>query len=789
MGEHLKLWYDAPADPDPAAWESGALPVGGGALGAIQLGGVAVDRLAIDEKTLWTGGPHSREGYDHGIPGEDEAGGYAAALAELRRRIAEDGEADPEQAVALAGRPRTGYGSHQVLGHLVPAFPGHTAEPGSYRRELDLESAVARVRYVSGGVRYVRELFASHPDGVLALRVSADRAGALAMELDLPTPDNRTRAAEASGTGASGTAASGTGSMAVSGALHDNGMRYAAALRVAVEGRDGDARLTARPDGGLSIAGADAVTVLLAAATDFAGGPEDPEVAAARTVQAAAERSWVELLERHTSDHRALFDRVGLDIGQHADAEGYGEGYGDSTDGEAPDLPTDRLLAAYGTPGSTPAADRRLEALFFQYGRYLLIASSRAGSLPAHLQGVWNDTTAPPWGADYHTNINLQMCYWLAETANLRETVPPLVDFVDALREPGRLAARRMLGAERGWVVHNETNPFGFTGVHDWATSFWFPEGAAWCALHLMERWRFGGDGDAADLAFLRERAWPVLREAAEFWLEALVADPRDGTLVANPSYSPEHGVFTAGAAMAQQIVAELFDSVSEAAAVLGPVGEDAAVVAEVAKARERLDPGLRIGDWGQLREWKEERDDPEDHHRHVSQLFALHPGRAVTPASTPELADAARATLRARGDGGTGWSKAWKINFWARLEDGDHAHLMLRQLLRESVLPNLWDTHPPFQLDGNLGATAGIAEMLLASHEGELVLLPALPSAWARAGSVRGLRARGGLEVDLAWRDGVPTRVVLRASRGGRVAVRGVTTLDVTAGESYTVL
>jgi alpha-L-fucosidase 2 len=423
-------------------------------------------------------------------------------------------------------------------------------------------------------------------------------------------------------------------------------------------------------------------------------------------------------------------------------------------------LPTDRLRAQYGSGNAK--ADRQLEQLYFQYGRYLLIGSSREGSLPANLQGVWNHHATPPWNSDYHVNINLQMNYWPAEVANLPETTPPLFGFVEHLVAPGKLAAQRYFGAD-GWTMFLNTNIWGYVGPIDWPTAFWQPEASAWLAQHFYEHYLF-----SRDTGFLKSRAWPVMKGAAEFWLDALVTDPRDGKLVVSPSYSPEHGPFTAGTSMSQQIVADLLTNSAEAARLVG----DKAFATRIDGALAKLDRGLRIGSWGQLQEWKADLDDAKNDHRHVSHLFALHPGRAIDPLKNPELAAAARRTLDARGDASTGWSRAWKVNFWARLRDGDRAHKLLEGLIRDSTLPNLWDTHPPFQIDGNFGASAGIIEMLLQSQHGELHILPARPAAWP-AGSVSGIRARGNVTVAIDWDPCGATRVVLDAGSEGPLTVR----------------
>ncbi|GAB3463333.1 glycosyl hydrolase family 95 catalytic domain-containing protein [Actinophytocola sediminis] len=722
----LTLWYDEPA----TDWESESLPIGNGAMGANVFGGVATELLQFNEKTLWTGGPGS-PGYDFGNWREPRP----AAITTVQDRIAAEQQVDPEWVADQLGQPKTGFGAYQIFGDLRLT---QTEDPGTvtdYRRDLNIAEATAGVGYTAGGVRHSREYFASAADGVLVARLSADRPGAVGFTTAISAPDNRSRTATAAG-----------GRITFAGALHDNGLRFESQLRVL---NDGGTR-TDNADGSVTVRGADAVTLVLAAGTDYAlthpayRTGTDPHAGVTQRVDRAAATGFADLRAAHLADYRELFDRVNLDIGQ-----------------QMPNLPTDDLLAAYRDP-ATPAAHRKaLEALYFQYGRYLLIGSSRPGSLPANLQGVWNNSTSPPWSADYHVNINLQMNYWPAETTNLSETTAPLFDYVDSMVPAGEVTAREMFG-NRGWVVHNETNPFGFTGVHDWATAFWFPESGAWLAQHYYEHYLFTGDR-----RFLAERAFPMLRSLSEFWMDELVADPRDGKLVVTPSYSPEQGPFSAGASMSQQIVFDLLTNTVEAARTLG----EGAFADQAQSTLDRLDPGIRVGSWGQLQEWKADWDDQNNDHRHVSHLFALHPGRQITPADDPALVEAARTSLTARGDGGTGWSKAWKINFWARLLDGNHSHLMLSELLKTSTLDNLWDTHPPFQIDGNFGATAGVAEMLLQSHSGVVDVLPALPDLWAD-GSVEGLRARGDVTVDVDWAGGTPTRIALAAGRSGPLTV-----------------
>ena len=718
------LWYDKPA----IDWEKEALPIGNGRIGAMVFGGVDSERLQISEKSLWTGGPGSEGGYDYGLPADSQV----ELMHSIGKQLVDGAQLDPPAVAKLLGRKMTNYGDYQSFGDLIIEREPQSEPVTDYRRELDLDTAVARVSFKQNNVGYRREYFVSYPDQVLVARWYSTSVQKLRIRFALP--DNRSVQVDSGGQG-----------LSYSGALKSNGLKYAAHVRVVPDcgavTRDGDS---------LRIETECAITIIVAARTnyrmhypDYRADVELAKLAMADTA-AVGPAGHARLIGPHTTDYQALFSRVKLDLG-----------------GVAPKkMATDALRAQYGS-GDT-AADRVLEQLYFNYGRYLLIASSRAGSLPANLQGVWNDKVTPPWNADYHVNINLQMNYWPAEVANLAETTGPLFDFVDRLVPPGKLAAQRYFGAG-GWTMFLNTNAWGYVGPIDWPTAFWQPEASAWLAQHYYEHYLF-----TRDEKFLKLRAWPVMKGAAQFWLDALVTDPHDGKLVVSPSYSPEHGPFTAGASMSQQIVADLFANTVEAA----PLAGDKEFGQRVAAALAKLDPGLRIGKSGQLQEWKPDIDDMKEDHRHVSHLFALHPGHAIDPAKTPALAAAARTTLDARGDASTGWSRAWKINFWARLRDGDRAHKLLAGLLHDGTLPNLWDTHPPFQIDGNFGATAGMIEMLVQSQGGVIDILPALPKAW-KTGRVQGIRARGDVTVNIDWDACGARQIMLSTGHEGPITLR----------------
>ncbi|GIF45759.1 alpha-L-fucosidase 2 [Asanoa ferruginea] len=740
----LALWYDESAGTD---WLR-ALPVGNGRLGAMVFGNTDVERLQLNEDTVWAGGPYDSSNTQG-----------AAALSEIRRLVFANQWSQAQSLVdqAMLGRP-AGQLAYQTVGNLRLTFPSGSGVSGYYRH-LDLTTATTSVSYTQSGVGFQREVFASAPDQVIVVRLTADRAGSIIFSARFDSPQRTTLSSPDSATvavdGVSGDMEGVTGRV-----------RFLALARAVATGGS-----VSSSGGTLQVRNADSVTLLISIGTsyvNYANANGDYQGIARGQLNAAQGRSFDQLRSRHVADYQALFGRTTLDLGRTS----------------AADQPTDVRISQHASVN-----DPQFSALLFQYGRYLLISSSRPGSQPANLQGIWNDSLAPAWDSKYTINANLPMNYWPADTTNLSECYEPAFRMINDLSVTGARTAQVQYGAG-GWVTHHNTDAWRGSSVVDGALWGMWQTGGAWLATLIWDHYRFTGDLD-----FLRQN-YPALKGAAQFFLDTLVAEPSLGYLVTNPSNSPElahhSGVSVcAGPTMDNQILRDLFNGCAQASQVLGV---DADFRTRVLATRDRLPP-MRVGSRGNIMEWLYDWVEPETNHRHVSHLYGLHPSNQITKRGNATLFNAARRTLELRGDDGTGWSLAWKINYWARMEEGSRAHDLVRLLATpDRLAPNMFDLHPPFQIDGNFGATSGIAEMLLHSHAGELHVLPALPAAWP-AGRVQGLRGRGGYTVDITWSAGQASEVQVRADRAGTVNIRGrlfagsFQVVDTTSGGSLTVV
>lgn len=754
-------------------WERRSLPIGNGNIGASLFGSVATERLSLNEITLWNGGPGTSKGPAHywnvNKKSTDALRQIRKAFAAGDSALAAQLTADNMNGVAAYERgaePEWRFGNYTTLGELRVATGIDACDEGSYSRTLSLDSALARVSFTAGGVRYVRETFCSHPENVLVVRFTASKKGKQNLLLKyVPSM-------EAKGT----TSNVDANELLYVGNLTNNGMKVV--VRIAMRHKGG--KVVRDGHEGLQVKGADEVEFILTADTDYKmnfdpdfNDPKtyvgvEPMETTASWLKAAMALNYKRLMRRHLADYRPIFTRVSLLLGADANKA--------LTRTELEKATPDRL-ADY----RRGVADPYLEALYYQFGRYLLISSSRAGNLPANLQGLWLANSDAPWHADYHNNINIQMNYWPVMQGGLQECAKPFVDYVRTLVKPGAVTARDYFGA-RGWTASISANPFGFTAPLRDRDMSWnlSPVAGPWLAAQVYDIYTFSRDKE-----WLRNEAYPIIKGAALFCQDFLWRKP-DGNYTVAPSTSPEHGIVDDGVTFCQAVVRELLTDAVEAANILGV---DQAESAQWQDVLRHLPP-YRIGRYGQLMEWSRDIDDPKDEHRHVNHLFGLHPGHTVSWTHTPELAKAARVVLEHRGDGATGWSMGWKLNLWARLLDGNHAYKLYGNLLKNGTADNLWDLHPPFQIDGNFGGTAGVTEMLLQSQDGDIHLLPALPDAWAD-GEVKGLCARGNFVVDITWRGGQLAEARVRSNSGeaGVVRYKGQTLpVDVKQGETLVV-
>ena len=745
----LSIWFDTPnVMEEHTAWESQSLPIGNGSLGANIIGSVDTERITFNEKTLWRGGPNTAKGAEYYWNVNKQS---AHVLDEIRKAFTEGDQQKAEMLTRQNFNSEVPYeanrekpfrfGNFTIMGEFYVETGLDTLGISDYKRILSLDSALAVVQFKKDNVAYQRSYFISYPANVMVMRFSADRAGM--QNLVFSYAPNSISQGSLSGDGDKG--------LVFSASLNNNGMKYV--VRIQAETKGGTLSNTGCR---LTVKGADEVVFYVTADTDYKMNfnPDfkdpktyvgvNPAETTCQWINNAVMQGYTALFQQHYSDYAALFNRVRLNLNPTV---------------KTSEIPTPQRLKNYrnGQP------DYYLEELYYQFGRYLLIASSRAGNMPANLQGIWHNDVDGPWRVDYHNNINVQMNYWPACPTNLSECMLPLVDFIRTLVKPGEKTAQSYFGA-RGWTASISSNIFGFTTPLESQDMSWNfnPMAGPWLATHIWEYYDY-----TRDLNFLKETGYELIKSSADFAVDYLWHKP-DGTYTAAPSTSPEHGPVDQGATFVHAVVREILLDAIEASKVLGV---DKKKRKQWNDVLSKLVP-YKIGRYGQLMEWSTDIDDPKDEHRHVNHLFGLHPGHTVSPVTTPELATAAKVVLLHRGDGATGWSMGWKLNQWARLQDGNHAYTLFGNLLKNGTVDNLWDTHPPFQIDGNFGGTAGVTEMLLQSHMGFIQLLPALPNAW-KDGSISGICAKGNFEVDMIWENNQLKEATVRSGAGGNCVIR----------------
>ena len=736
-------------------WESKSLPIGNGSIGANIMGSIEAERITFNEKTLWRGGPNTKGGADYYW---DVNKASAHLLDDIRQAFI---DGDDEKAARLTRENFNGtaayeyynenpfrFGNFTTLGEFHIETGHNILGLGDYKRVLSLDSALAVVQYSRNDVNYERKYFTSYPANVLAMKFSADKPGQ--QNLIFGYANNPVSEGTLTADGANGLKYTGT--------LDNNGMKYVVRIKAVAKG--GTLQIE---NGKIVIKNADEACFYITADTDyrmnFAPDFKDPqtyvgtnpEETTSKWMNEAVAKGYEVLFQEHYDDYSKLFDRVKIAINPNA-----------PTTLEYPattDLPTPARLQKY----RSGHADYGLEALYFQFGRYLLIASSRPGNMPANLQGIWHNNVDGPWRVDYHNNINLQMNYWPACATNLDECTLPLIDFIRTLIKPGEVTAKAYFDA-RGWTAGISSNIFGFTAPlisQDMSWNF-NPMTGPWLATHVWDYYDY-----TRDKKFLEETGYEIIKSSAMFTADYLWKKP-DGSYTAAPSTSPEHGPIDQGATFVHGVAREILLDAIEASKILGKDKKERARWQDIL---DNLAP-YQIGRYGQLMEWSKDIDDPNDQHRHVNHLYGLHPGHTISPITTPTLADASRIVLEHRGDGATGWSMGWKLNQWARLHDGNHAYTLYGNLLKNGTLDNLWDTHAPFQIDGNFGGTAGVTEMLLQSHMGFIHLLPALPDAWSE-GRISGLCAKGSFEIGIEWENGKLAKALIKSKNGERCNIR----------------